>query len=103
MKLKKKAVQRKPPAAKPPLPSNSLSVMDKEAMNKFVRQKFDEWGWHSHKEHNNFMKCLDKELEITTGEAARKELERFIKKNKVERKYFTHLLEMEFFCHLMPP
>ena len=43
------------------------------------------------------MKGLDEELETTTGKAARKELERFIKKYKVERKYFTRLLEMEYF------
>ena len=97
LKLKKKAVQRKTPKAKHSLPSNSSSIMDKEAMNEFVRQKFEEWGWHTHKEHNSFMKGLDEELETTTGEAARKELERFIKKNKVERKYFTRLLEMEYF------
>ena len=66
-------------------------------MHKFVCQKFEEWGWHTHKEHNDFIKGLDKELETTTGKAARKELERFIKKNKVERKYFTRLLEMEYF------
>ena len=53
--------------------------------------------WHTHKEHNNFTIGLDEELETTTGEAAQKELERFIKKNKVERKSFTRLLEMEYF------
>ena len=74
-----------------------LPVMDKEAMRKFVREKFEEWGWHSHKEHNAFMKGLVEELETTTSMEARIELERFIKKNKVERKYFTRLLEMEYF------
>ena len=97
LKLKKKKSQISQRTAKAPLASTSSSIMDKEAMNEFVRQKFEEWGWHSHKEHNSYMKGLDEELETTTGEAARKELERFIKKNKVERKYFTRLLEMEYF------
>ena len=82
--------------------------MDKEAMREFVREKCEEWGWHSHKEHNAFMKGLDKEPETTTGEAARKELERFIKKNKVEAKevLYTSVGDGIFFdirCHPCGP
>jgi hypothetical protein len=99
LKLKKKKSQISQRTAKAPLPTKSLPVVDKEqARRKFVREKFEEWGWHSHKERNDaFMKGLDAELETTTSKEAQIELERFIKKKKVERKYFTRLLEMEYF------
>jgi len=97
----RKAVQRKLPthqggAAQETLPSNS-PMMNVEAMNKFVRQRFEQWEWHTDEEHKNLVKELYQELDITTGRLARKELRDYINQAKAERQYFKRMLEMEYF------